>query len=75
MSQTNLVKITTGYIHIDEPLHLDEDVTLIIQGKVLREIKTIDEFSDEHKTIAEVKGVIAEVQNKDGKVISEQTEI
>lgn len=75
MSTTNLVKITTGYVHIDEPLHWDEECTLVIQCKVLREIKTTDEFSGEHKNIADAKGIIVEVRNKEGKVISEQSEI
>lgn len=72
---TNLVKITAGYIHIDEPLHWEDKVTLVIEGEVVREIKATDEFSGEPKNIADVKGITVEVRNKEGKVISEQPEI
>ena len=72
MSQTNLVKITKAFIHIEKPLHLGEEVTLIVQGTVVKESKQEDEFSGEEKNIAEVRGTIAEVRNVGGKVISEE---
>lgn len=72
---TNLLKITTGYIHIDRTLKRKEEVTLVIQGEVKRVIADEDEFSEEDKNIYEIKGTIAEVRSQEGKVISEQNEI
>ena len=70
MSQTNLVKITAGFIHIDEPIRLRENCTLVIQCVCTKESKAEDEFSDGERNIAEVKGIIAEVRNREGKIIS-----
>ena len=69
---TNLLKITTGYIHIDRTLKRKEEVTLVIQGEVKRVIADEDEFSEEDKNIYEIKGTIAEVRSQEGKVISEE---
>lgn len=69
---TNLLKITTGYIHINQTLKRKDEVTLVIQGEVKRVIADEDEFSEEDKNIYEIKGVIAEVRNNGGSVISEE---
>lgn len=71
---TNLLKITTGYIHIDKTLKRKDEVTLVIQGTVKRVIADEDEFSEEDKNIYEVKGTIAEVRDVQGSVISSDDE-
>lgn len=69
---TNLLKITTGYIHVDRELKRKDELTLVIQGGVKRVVLDEDEFSDGDKNIYEIKGTIAEVRDVAGSVISEE---
>lgn len=55
----NLIKISAGYIVIDEPLELDTDVTLLVKGTVT---KTEDKTNNDgtFNRVYTVKGIITE---------------
>lgn len=55
----HLVKISAGYIVVDAPLELDDDVTLIVRGAVT---KTEDKTNNDgtFNRVYTVKGIITE---------------
>lgn len=69
----NLLIISGGLISVTEPLALGDDVVMIVHGTVIEE-KKVDNQDGTYNSTVRVRGTIAEVRNKQGKVISEQEE-